>query len=174
MRLLGAIIAGGQSRRFGSDKALALVDGERMVDRVAAALQHQCDALVLCGREETGFVGLPDLPRRGLGPLAGLNAALHHALAEGFDAVLSTGCDVPNLPADLARQLGEAGPAYADVQPVVALYPASLAPQCAAFLLHGGRSLYGFAERVAARPVSVRPALRNINLPTDLAGWHIQ
>lgn len=174
MHLLGAILAGGQSRRFGSDKAMAVIDGKRLIDRVADALQGQCDAVVLCGRVEPGFDCLPDLPQPGLGPLAGLNAALHHALTAGFDAVLCSPCDVPNLPLDLKRQLGGQGPAFVDSQPVIALYPASLARRCSAYLEQGRRSLYGFGEEVDARPVSIRPPLRNINYPADLATPEIE
>ena len=38
--ILGAIIAGGRSTRFDSDKALAMIGGDPQVDR-----------LVMCGRE---------------------------------------------------------------------------------------------------------------------------
>ena len=38
MRVLGAILAGGQSRRFGSDKASASLDGKSLLDHVADAL----------------------------------------------------------------------------------------------------------------------------------------
>lgn len=172
--MLGAILAGGQSRRFGSDKAMALVDGERMIDRVAKALAQQCEAVVVCGRTEAGFACIPDLPETGLGPLGGLNAALHHALARGFDTVLSSGCDMPDLPSNLAAQLSGEGAAHVADQPVVGLWPASLAPQCAAFLLSGGRSLYGFGEHVGARLVTVSPPLRNVNSPRDIGLPEIQ
>lgn len=174
MRLLGAILAGGQSRRFGSDKALALLAGERLIDRVAGALAPQCDVVVVCGRKEAGFACLSDLPEQGLGPLGGLNAALHHALASGCDAVLSSGCDVPNLPADLALQMAGDGAAHASEQPVVGLWPAALATQCSSFLQSGGRSLYGFGEHVGARLVAVSPPLRNVNSPEDLGLPEIQ
>eukprot|EP00611_Tribonema_gayanum_P009759 TRINITY_DN19634_c0_g1_i1.p3 TRINITY_DN19634_c0_g1~~TRINITY_DN19634_c0_g1_i1.p3 ORF type:complete len:108 (-),score=11.69 TRINITY_DN19634_c0_g1_i1:38-361(-) len=68
---LGAILAGGQARRFGSDKAQALYEGARLIDRVAAALAAQCEAVVVCGREEAGFACIPDWPESGLGPLGG-------------------------------------------------------------------------------------------------------
>lgn len=168
MRLLGAILAGGQSRRFGSDKAQALFDGERLIDRVASALALQCDAVVVCGREEAGFACLPDLPEAGLGPLGGLNAALHHALALGFDAVLSSGCDVPDLPPDLAARFAGLSAAHVDEQPVVGLWPASLAPLCSGYLQAGRRSLYGFAEHSGAQAVALAPPLGNINTPDAL------
>ena len=80
MRVLGAIIAGGKARRFGSDKAHALFAGERMIDRVAKALKAQTQELIICGREETGFSCIPDRPQEDMGPLGGINAALAQPL----------------------------------------------------------------------------------------------
>lgn len=168
LKVLAAILAGGQSRRFGSDKALALVNGERLIDRVAGVLRPQADALVVCGREDPSFTCLPDWPEPGLGPLGGLNAALRHARAEGFDAVLSTSCDVPNLPSGLRAVLSGDGASCAADQPVVGWWPASLAGDLDAYLAGGGRALYGFAERVGARQVRFDPPLANVNRPEDL------
>jgi molybdopterin-guanine dinucleotide biosynthesis protein A len=139
-----------------------------MLDLVGAALAVQCDALVLCGRVEEGFACLPDRPGPDLGPLAGLNAALHHAVEQGFDTVLSAGCDVPNLPATLAQSLGGEGPAIVDDQPIVGLWPSQLAVQLDNFLSDGSRALYGFAESVKARRVTIEPPLMNVNRPEDL------
>lgn len=166
--LLGAILAGGQARRFGSDKAHALFGGERLIDRVAAALSAQCDALVVCGREEPGFACLPDWPEPGLGPLGGLAAALRHAGERGFSHVLSAGVDVPDLPPDIAAFLAGEGAAIVESQPVVGLWPVSAGPVLVAFLAGGGRSLYRFAEHVGARRAELPRALMNVNRPEDL------
>ncbi|WP_285712627.1 molybdenum cofactor guanylyltransferase [Erythrobacter oryzae] len=167
-RLLGAILAGGQARRFGSDKAQALFEGARLIDRVAAALSAQCAAVVVCGREEAGFACLPDWPEPGLGPLGGLAAALRHAGEQDFDGVLSAGVDVPDLPFDLATSLAGEGAAIVESQPVVGLWPVSAAPLLEAFLAGGGRSLYRFADHVGARRVELPRALMNVNYPEDL------
>ena len=45
MKLLGAILAGGRSSRFGSDKAFALLNGKPLIDHVIAALAAQTDAV---------------------------------------------------------------------------------------------------------------------------------
>lgn len=172
VRLLGAILAGGQSRRFGSDKAVALIDGTRLIDRVAAILAEQCEAVVLCGRNEPAWECLADRPTSGLGPLAGLNAALAYGAGQGFDAVLASGCDIPDLPLDLARRLDGEGAAIVESQPVVGLWPVALAPVLDRFLAKGGRSLYRFADHIGARRVVFDPPLGNVNTPADLRRWH--
>ncbi|MEO0905898.1 MAG: molybdenum cofactor guanylyltransferase [Pseudomonadota bacterium] len=103
--LLGAILAGGQARRFGADKAHAIYRDQRLIDQVAAALQAQCERVIVCGRSEPGFTAIPDAPRPDLGPLGGLNAALAYAARQGFAYVLSAGVDAPDLPHDMARLL---------------------------------------------------------------------
>lgn len=167
-RTLGAILAGGQARRFGSDKAHARLEGWRLIDLVYDRLAVQCDAIVVCGREEEGFACIPDAPEAGLGPLGGLNAALAHAAAQGFTHVLSCGVDVPNLPPDLAEILAGEGAGIVQSQPVVGLWPAALADVLAAFIAGGGRSLYRFADHIEARQIGFDPPLMNVNRPEDL------
>lgn len=169
MRILGAILAGGKAQRFGSDKAHALWQGERLIDRVSASLGPQCEALVVCGREEPGFTSLPDRPAAGLGPLGGLNAALHHARDNGFDAVLAAACDIPDIPGDLYARLAGEGAAIIADQPVVGLWPVGLAPVLDELLADGACAIYRFADRANARLVSIEPRLGNINRPEDLA-----
>ena len=168
MRLLGAILAGGSSRRFGSDKAMAVWRGKRLIDWVAEALDAQCESVALCGRDEAGFVCLSDTPETGLGPLAGLNAALRYAEANGFTHVLSAGVDAPNLPHSLASELAGEGAAIVEDQPVVGLWPSASFEALAGFMKEGGRSLYGFAERVEARRMTLEQPLMNVNRLRDL------
>jgi len=114
MNLCAVIVAGGRSSRMGREKALELVRGRTIVERIAAALAGQSQVTVLNVNGDTGrFVHL-DLPivadvRSGAGtPLAGLHAALVHARDHGFDAVLTTPSDAPFLPGDLAQRLATA------------------------------------------------------------------
>jgi molybdenum cofactor guanylyltransferase len=167
-KILGAILAGGQARRFGSDKAQALFEGARLIDRVAAALSAQCESVVVCGREEAGFTCIPDWPEAGLGPLGGLAAALRHGAAGRFSHVLSAGVDVPDLPHDLAASLAGEGAAIVEIQPVVGLWPVAAFPTLEAFLSGGGRSLYRFADAISARRVELARPLMNVNRPEDL------
>ncbi|MFN3863155.1 MAG: molybdenum cofactor guanylyltransferase [Erythrobacter sp.] len=167
-RLLGAILAGGKARRFGSDKAQALWRGARLIDRVAAALAAQCEGVVVCGREEPGFACISDWPQPGLGPLGGLAAALRHAAGHGFCHVLSAGVDAPDLPHNLYAMLAGEGAAIVESQPVVGLWPTEAAPVLEAFIADGGRSLYRFADHIGARRVALAVPLMNVNRPQDL------
>ncbi len=163
---LGAILAGGASRRFGSDKALALHEGKPLIAHVADALLGQCDALVLCGRDWGGHVQVADRPAAGLGPMGGLCGALAHAAAHGFADVLVAPCDL--LGVETAAGLLAPGPAVAEGQWLLGLWPAALAPRLEALLRREGAvsARRWIAEAGArARPVH---GLRNINAPTDL------
>jgi molybdopterin-guanine dinucleotide biosynthesis protein A len=178
MKLLGAILAGGQSRRFGSDKAEAMLDGRKLIDHVAAALQRDCDALVICGRTHPSIPWIEDRPHAGLGPLGGLCAALAHGRAAGFDAVLCAPCDAPDLPTDLFLQLSPRGlPAYVADHPVIGLWPCTLAERLLSHLeRNADRSLRAWVRATGATPIELTRSLRNINTPDDLAAlrqeWH--
>jgi molybdopterin-guanine dinucleotide biosynthesis protein A len=168
LKICGAVLAGGQARRFGSDKAAALCNGQRLIDRAIERLERQVAKLVICGRDVPLHTCLADRPEPGLGPLGGLAAALSFAQERGFDAVLSTGCDIFDLPENMNKQLAGAGPAIVADQPVVGLWPATLVKPLNRFLAGGGRSLFAFADIVDARRVTLSKPLANINRPEDL------
>lgn len=168
MRLLGAVLAGGRSSRFGSDKALAMLDGRTLLDHAIASIAPYVEAVVVCGR----VPGLADRPAADMGPLGGLNAALHHALSGGYDAVLTTGCDIPVYPEGLAQALIGDGAAILKGQQLAGFWPAGLAAQLDAHLAEeNNRSIHGWLERIGARIVE-RPefVLPNINRPEDMEG----
>ena len=163
--MLGVVLAGGQSRRFGSDKALALLDGQPLIDHALAALAG-CAARAVAGRDWPGVTALPDRPAPDLGPLAGLNAALHHAAAHGFTHVASLPVDCPALPADWRARLGN-GPAHAAGQPVIGVWPVTLAAGLDAYLAGGGRRVRDWVALAGACAVDLGP-LPNLNHRDDL------
>jgi molybdopterin-guanine dinucleotide biosynthesis protein A len=87
--------------RFGSDKAVAIVDGLPLIDHVIMGMFNNTDHLLIVGRDWRDFDAIPDGAHAGEGPLAGLLAALTHAAANGYDGVLSAACDALPVP-DLA------------------------------------------------------------------------
>lgn len=167
MRIIGAVLAGGASSRFGSDKALALFAGKPLIDHAIAAIAPQVERLVIVGQDWPGYTRVDDLPAPGLGPLGGLCGALVHARTHGFDAVLCVPCDTIGLPADLATRLSP-GPAVALGQRSIGLWPASLVTALLARLASGdSRAIRVWASACEAREVDCG-ALHNINHPDDI------
>lgn len=172
MKVLGAILAGGRSSRFGSDKAMALLHGRPLIEHVRAALTAQSGEVVVCGRAHPPLHSLGDRPEPGLGPLGGLCAALYHAQQHGFDAVLTSGCDVPGLPEDLVERLG-AGPLPAVVsgQRLVGLWPAALSDRLERHILDGERSIRSWVDASGAREVAIGDTLANLNDRASLEAY---
>jgi molybdenum cofactor guanylyltransferase len=167
--ILGAVLAGGQSTRFGSDKALAMLAGHTLIARAVDTLSGWCEHVVVVGRETAPAPTLPDWPRPGMGPLAGIAAALHLARDEDYEAVLTCGVDSVGLPDNLPDLLGPA-PAFLADQPVVGIWPASAAETIEAILTgKGSHSMYRFVEVIGARTVKTGAKPANINTPADLA-----
>ena len=99
MSVLGVVLAGGRSSRFGSDKALAMFKGRTLIEHALAALRPHVAALALAGKVMPGVIAIQDLPEPGLGPMGGLAGALGYAEAHGYAQVLSCGVDCLTFPA---------------------------------------------------------------------------
>ena len=167
--ILGAVLAGGQSSRFGSDKALAEFRGHTLLAHAVDTLSGWCEHVIVIGRAAAPAPTLPDWPRSGMGPLGGIAAALHHARDEGYEFVLTCGVDSLALPEDLPDLLTPA-PAFLAAQPVIGLWP-SAAAQAIEDILHseGPHSLKRFTAAIGARAVKAGAEPANINTQADLA-----
>lgn len=170
MSRLGAVIAGGRSSRFGSDKAEALWQGRRLIDHAVEALRPFVQELVLCGRTEEGLTAIADRPAPDMGPLGGLNAALHYGLDRGHMSVLTVGCDTPVLPPALFdRLIAARGAAYVVQLPLIGCWPVELAGDLDRFLAEDRKhAIRIWAAEAGAKPIDW-PGLANINAPSDLA-----
>ena len=167
--ILGVVLAGGQSTRFGSDKALAELNGRTMLSGAIEALSRWCEMVVVAGRSVAPAPTVPDWPCAGCGPLGGLAAGLRHAREHGFETVITCGVDSVDLPEDLSRVLSPA-PACLARQPVIGHWPTACAVQAEQILLSDGRrSMFGFARLIGAREVNIERIPANINTLADLA-----
>jgi len=186
---LGAILAGGASRRFGAPKALATVGGRRVVDRVHDALAAVTGAPVLIANDPALF---PDFAEwradevAGVGPLAGIATALRWAAERGAGGALCVACDMPFVEPELLRLvLARAGGADAvlpesggrrGVEPLCAWYSTDALPAIDRMMADGEHALYLLADRVRAARVPLAeveacgdPSILflNINTPED-------
>jgi molybdopterin-guanine dinucleotide biosynthesis protein A len=169
--LVGALLVGGASRRFGSPKALAQLAGRSFAERVAEALCDLTGELVLLG---AGAVppALERTPRLAdvadaRGPMAGLLAALR---ARPDRAWLVAACDQPWLTPAACRWLVAGRSASviavvprldaAGIEPFPGLYePASL-PVLERLAREAGSSFQPLAGRSDVRSMSPPAELR--------------
>lgn len=187
------ILAGGQSRRIGADKAMIELCGTPLALHIARRLEPQVSAVFLNAPLDHPLAGtlplLPDSKPDRPGPLAGVLAGLR-ACAERADApthILTTPCDTPFLAHDLVSRLAEQAESGTIVMascagrahPITALWPLSLADDLDRWLDEPDhRRVFDFVARHPSRTVAfelldgtsgpVDPFF-NINTPEDLA-----
>jgi molybdopterin-guanine dinucleotide biosynthesis protein A len=142
-----AVLAGGASRRMGTDKVVLEIGGIGLIDHVLAAAGDLPTLVVGRSHPTSAWVADPTPERRG--PLAGLVAAL----AATAGAVLLVGADQPWLRPETVRAMAEYGGTAEPVAPVAdgvrqvlcALYPATVLA-AARHLLDAGRGLQGLLD----------------------------
>jgi molybdenum cofactor guanylyltransferase len=170
VKCLGAVIAGGKSLRFGSDKAVAIVDGLPLIDHVVMGLYRHAEAVVIAGRGWRDSDVVDDGDFAGQGPLAGLLAALDRAEAAGFHAVLSAPCDALPMP-DYDALIG-AGAAVFEEHWLFGFWPVAVAAQLRAHLeKQADRSVRRWLDVCGARRVESSVAFHNFNTPEDVAAF---
>ena len=177
----GLILAGGRSRRFGSDKAAHEIDGQAMISVAYQALRTVTDDIIVSVRQEEQEYDVDAryvVDRyRGMGPLAGLDAAFRVARN---DWLVVLACDMPNVGqlevntiVAECRHGGEAVVATDEdglVQPLCAAYyrPAAL-PPTKLLLQRRHLSMMGLLDQLAVRTVRLSEnSLFNVNRPVDL------
>ncbi len=111
-QLLGAVLAGGESRRLGRPKALVEFAGIPMASLAVDALAGSCSPVVVITGNESIVRALkvparPDV-RAGEGPLTGIYTALCWAREVGAPGVAILGCDMPFVSAEVVRRLVDA------------------------------------------------------------------
>ena len=162
---VGVVLAGGQSRRMGQDKALMRFRDERLLDRALGKLGRQVDVLLLNRADrpvniDESVTLISDHHSGFQGPLAGVHAALSFMAEQRLsDAALFTvPVDSPFIPMNLVARLSQTDQpvGFASSQgqrhPVFARWPASALPIIDTALRQGERkidrvaSILGFEE----------------------------
>ena len=179
--LLGAVLAGGRSRRFGRDKAAEPVGGVPLAERAAATLAEVLPEVVFVSShgppKGSGRPHVADL-RAPCGPLGGIEAALARAAELGLDGAFVLACDLPLVDADVVRSvmatLGgarAAAPARAGTppcEPLCAAYRVSCLAAARSLLDRGSRAAHELFTAVDGVTVEVPAgAFLNVNTPAD-------
>lgn len=170
MHLPVYILAGGQSRRFGSNKARAVCGGELMVRRVARQFEPYSAGVTVVARGADAYadLGLRTIADRepGLGPAGGLFTALMDRQAQqGAGWLWLVSCDLVAVDAKLLRRLEAAREQaehavalrHAHWEPMPGLYHTSIEPGVRAFLESGGRAMQKLLDHVKATALRAEP-----------------
>ena len=188
-KISAIILAGGQSRRMGRDKALIDFQGRPIIAHVVDTLLTLSDDVVVVsnrfdvyGSFGARVVADYDPP---CGPLGGMAAglqAIQHELA------VVTACDMPFLSVPLLSWLIDQAPDYdavvprtgAEFEPLHAVYRRTCLDPIGQCLAQGDRRVISFFARVRLRVIeeaawrALDPtgrSLVNLNTPADLSHW---
>lgn len=179
--LSAGILAGGESRRFGSDKAWARIDGAPVIGRLVQALRAQGIDVLVSGRaplERYAELGCDVVDDQfGAGPLAGVQCLLE---ATRSDWLLVLPVDLLAVPGDwVARWRSALAKAPPDChalvleddqgqwQPVHCLLHRSLRSAAHLSLRAERLGLGDFLRAVAAQPVRLQAPV-SFNTPDEL------
>lgn len=98
------ILAGGQSRRLGRNKALVEVDGQTIIEKVLSAVPAKKEniKLVTSSFQTFRFLNLKVIPdiHPGLGPIGGVHAGL---VDSPFDFNFFLACDLPLISVEVIQ-----------------------------------------------------------------------
>lgn len=176
------ILAGGKSRRFGSDKARAPIDGRAMILHVADAVRMIAPRITVVAGTADAYadLGLRTIADRypGRGPMAGLHAALLDAPTEWIALV---GCDTIGVAASGWRVLPESRRDGCDAvafrhglwEPLCALYRRAILPEVQRWLDAGELSMQRLLDAIRTAPTPMPPDWDgrplSVNSPSDLS-----
>ena len=184
--LSAVLLAGGESRRMGRDKATLEFDGQPLWERQLELLRTiGPEQLFVSARTKPDWLPadvellLDDPPSSG--PLSGLTKALAamrttHLVALAVDMPFVTGEQLQRL-YELAEIARGVVPIIGDrVEPLAAVYPAEASPDFAEVLSGADFSLQGLIRKLAAQdkirffPIAAREEhfFRSVNEPDDL------
>jgi len=187
LRVAGAVLMGGASRRMGRDKALVEVDGLPMASRVAAALTAAgCRPVVAVGGDAAVHtrLGLASVADRwpGEGPLGAIVTALGALDGLEADAAVVASCDLPwldraTVDALVARFVAADGSvdavvAHSDrLEPLCAVWARHAHQPLERLVLEGERAVHRALASLRVVTVQVDAAVvANVNSPSDLPG----
>lgn len=168
--MTGVLLVGGASTRFGSPKALAVIDGETFAERGRRTLEAACDEVLLVGKRSDD---LPfdvvddgtDLRAPIAGVVAGLRAAAH-------DVAVFVPVDCPWMTVEAVRALGDAckDAAVSAGGPLPGAWAKSALPLLERRLAGGPLALYRTYDELDVVTLELDPAVvADVDTPGDLS-----
>ena len=178
--LSAAVLAGGESRRMGTDKALLplVAGGQPMLGLVLERLSSVADDVLVVANDQERYSSfgarvVPDLHRH-VGALGGIQAAIEWS---AHDYCLVVACDMPFLSLPLLRQMASEPRNYDVLVPLIpgesrqrgdglvfqtlhAIYSKRCLPYIEKRIAEGRKQVVGFFEDVRVRTLDVTEITR--------------
>ena len=184
--IYGLVLAGGESRRMGRDKALLVRDGHSQLAHIVALLEGITERVYVSSRqdqqhdpERSRFENIVD-GYEGIGPIAGILSAMD---AHPHVDWLVVACDLPNIDEATLSFLIENAKQKQPFTAFKSNYDGLPEPLCTLYRCGSDAIIRQFVEDgiVCPRKILMRSdtllleqpnpvALDNINTPDDLAG----
>lgn len=102
----GVVLAGGESRRMGEDKAFLPVDGRLLIQRVLDVVRPLADDVIIVTNSPGDYVDFPTRVIRDARPGTGALGGIYTGLLEAqYPLSLVVACDMPFLNADLLQYM---------------------------------------------------------------------
>ncbi len=151
------ILAGGDSRRMGQDKATLVLDGKSLLERVTGTMQAIFPRVIVSVRQPRVGLELPQVCDEvtASGPLAGLIAGLAQAETPWVFAVA---CDMPFVSPALVVKLADFRAGHQAVVPMVGGHPQPLAA------FYAASSLEAMRTSLASGDLSLRGMLGKLDV----------
>ena len=180
------ILAGGKSKRFGSNKAVSILDGKPIISHVIEAVYQVIENISIIANkpEDFRFLNLPVYPDliKDIGPLGGIYTAL--SLTATRKAFI-VACDMPEIEPRLIEWMVNESSGFdivvpllnGNYEPLHAVYDRSCLQATGKIIDDGGRqpmALYSRSKTRAVTPDEIRKfadpsrIFRNINYRSDL------
>jgi len=183
--IFGLVLAGGESRRMGRDKALLVRDGQSQLAHITRLLEGITERVYVSSRqdqqddpERTRFENIVDR-YEGIGPIAGILSAMD---AHPNTDWLVVACDLPNIDQRTLSFLIEKSKSDQPFTAFNSSYDGLPEPLCALYRSGSAAIIQQFVKDgiVCPRKILIRSntqlleqpdpvALDNINTPDDLA-----
>lgn len=176
--MIGIVLAGGRSSRFGKPKWKAKYHAMTFEDRARQILQSTTDtqwSVVPHGMATAHYQIEDDLQWQGMGPLAGIATVMSRQKSEWY-AVCA--CDTPLLVPEVYERLvlernRSIQPIIAKVgdriHPLIGLYPRRILPMMEAALLRGDRAVMPLLEEAIFVTFEKSDWFVNVNTQQDYA-----
>lgn len=179
------VLAGGKSTRMGTNKALIMVNEQRMLEAAVRNLSKEFPQVLISANdntyEELGVTVFSDI-YRDFGPLGGIHAGLKYS---SYHTNFFTACDMPFIDTRLALYMVESAKGFDAVvprigdyyQPLFAVYTKNCLDAVEDRILADRKKIISFYEQVKIRFVEQDELIRfgnpdtmffNVNTPGDL------